>query len=181
MRTCSAKDLDCVHHVSVDGDTCLERCQGTIADVIKLNNPVNVEALQETLQQYEQYKLPHSVNLTYPSSMKGNRVFYLPTSYNTTPDLQFRNKLKFVRISFSTSAFDRIQKVTEKSCVHVTFIILQDRAAKFVDQLSAIGGTMGLLTGFSLISGVEILYFFVKILLELTGRKLSRSKQNVKN
>ena len=31
------------------------------------------------------------------------------------------------------------------------------------DQLSAIGGTMGLLTGFSLISGVEILYFMVKI------------------
>ena len=83
MRTCSPQDLDCVHNVSVDGDTCLERCQGTIADVIKLNNPVNVEALQETLQQYERYKLPHSVNLTYPSSMKGNRVFYLPTSYNT--------------------------------------------------------------------------------------------------
>ena len=40
----------------------------------------------------------------------------------------------------------------------------QDRAAKFVDQLSAIGGTMGLLTGFSLISAVEILYFMVKIL-----------------
>ena len=40
---------------------------------------------------------------------------------------------------------------------------LQDRAAKFVDQLSAIGGTMGLLTGFSLISAVEIIYFMVKI------------------
>ena len=45
----------------------------------------------------------------------------------------------------------------------MTINILQDRAAKFVDQLSAIGGTMGLLTGFSLISGVEILYFVVKI------------------
>ena len=38
-----------------------------------------------------------------------------------------------------------------------------DRAAKFVDMLSAIGGTMGLLTGFSIISGVEILYFAAKI------------------
>ena len=44
---------------------------------------------------------------------------------------------------------------------------LQDRADKFVDQLSAIGGTMGLLTGFSLISGVEILYFLGKILLNM--------------
>ena len=38
-----------------------------------------------------------------------------------------------------------------------------DRAAKFSDVLSAIGGTMGLLTGFSIISGVEIFYFAVKI------------------
>ena len=28
-------------------------------------------------------------------------------------------------------------------------------------MLSAIGGTMGLLTGFSIISGIEIVYFFV--------------------
>ena len=41
-----------------------------------------------------------------------------------------------------------------------------DKAAKFVDMLSAIGGTMGLLTGFSIISGVEILYFAFKIVLQ---------------
>ena len=46
-------------------------------------------------------------------------------------------------------------------------IIKKDRAAKFVDQLSAIGGTMGLLTGFSLISGVEILYFLGRIVLRI--------------
>ena len=59
-----------------------------------------------------------------------------------------RKDLRFVRIYFNTPAFNKITK---------------DRAAKFVDQLSAIGGTMGLLTGFSIISGVEILYFAVKI------------------
>ena len=52
--------------------------------------------------------------------------------------------LKYVRIYYDTPTFDRIKK---------------DRAAKFVDMLSAIGGTMGLLTGFSIISGIEILYF----------------------
>ena len=41
--------------------------------------------------------------------------------------------------------------------------VTKDRAAKFVDQLSAIGGTMGLLTGFSIISGAEIIYFASKI------------------
>ena len=53
-----------------------------------------------------------------------------------------------MRIYFDTPTFDRIEK---------------DKAAKFVDMLSAIGGTMGLLTGFSIISAVEILYFATKI------------------
>ena len=53
-----------------------------------------------------------------------------------------------MKIKFIAPAFDKVTK---------------DRAAKFVDQLSAIGGTMGLLTGFSIISGVEILYFAIKI------------------
>ena len=61
-------------------------------------------------------------------------------------------KLRFVTIYFYATTFDRITK---------------DRAAKFVDQLSAIGGTMGLLTGFSIISGVEIVYFGIKIILKM--------------
>ena len=65
---------------------------------------------------------------------------------------EWKNDLKFVRIYFDTPTFDRITK---------------DRAAKFVDMLSAIGGTMGLLTGFSIISGVEIIYFAVKIIFKL--------------
>ena len=48
--------------------------------------------------------------------------------------------------------------------------VTKDRAAKFVDMLSAIGGTMGLLTGFSIISGVEILYFMIKSVLSV-GKK----------
>ena len=65
-------------------------------------------------------------------------------------DYEWKNNLRFVRIYFSTPTFDRIEK---------------DRAAKFVDMLSAIGGTMGLLTGFSIISGVEIIYFATKIII----------------
>ena len=39
-----------------------------------------------------------------------------------------------------------------------------DNRVKFVDMLSSVGGTMGLLTGFSVISGVEIIYFACKFL-----------------
>ena len=58
-----------------------------------------------------------------------------------------RPNLKYVKIQFNAPVFDKVTK---------------DRAAKFVDQLSAIGGTMGLLTGFSIISGVEIIFFIIR-------------------
>ena len=61
-----------------------------------------------------------------------------------------------MRIYFDTPTFDRITK---------------DRAAKFEDMLSAIGGTMGLLTGFSIISGVEILYFAAKIIYKIAYKR----------
>ena len=71
-------------------------------------------------------------------------------------DFEWKSNLRFVRIFFDTPKFDRITK---------------DRAAKFEDMLSAIGGTMGLLTGFSIISGVEILYFVGKILFSFINKK----------
>ena len=49
--------------------------------------------------------------------------------------------------------------------------VTKDRAAKFVDMLSAIGGTMGLLTGFSIISGVEIFYFLLKFCFSLLRKR----------
>ena len=73
---------------------------------------------------------------------------YIIISKYSLLDYEWKNKLRFVRIFFDTPTFDRIEK---------------DRAAKFVDMFSAIGGTMGLLTGFSIISAVEILYFAANI------------------
>ena len=73
----------------------------------------------------------------------------------------WQNKLRFVRVLFETPTFD---------------IITKDSAAKFVDMLSAIGGTMGLLTGFSIISGVEIIYFCGTIIYHLIADKRNKIK-----
>ena len=54
--------------------------------------------------------------------------------------------------------------------------VTKDRAAKFVDMLSAIGGTMGLLTGFSIISGVEIVYFGIKIIFKIIQDRLNKKQ-----
>ena len=40
-------------------------------------------------------------------------------------------------------------------------------------MLSAIGGTMGLLTGFSIISGVEIIYFALKIMFRFFEKNMN--------
>ena len=56
--------------------------------------------------------------------------------------------LQLVEIYFDTSTFDDIDR---------------DKKIKTEDQLSLIGGTMGLLTGFSIISGVEIIFFLFRL------------------
>ena len=78
-------------------------------------------------------------------------------------EFEWRNKSRFVRIHFNTPKFDRITK---------------DQAAKFADVLSAIGGTMGLLTGFSIISGVEILYFAFRIIVEMFKKRKENLLKN---
>ena len=64
-------------------------------------------------------------------------------------EYDMRQDLKFIKIKFETPLFD---------------IVTKDRAAKFVNMVGEIGGTMGLLTGFSIITAVEIVYFSLKII-----------------
>ena len=73
---------------------------------------------------------------------------------------------KYVRIYFDAATFD---------------IVTKDRAAKFVDILAAIGGTLGLLTGFSIVSAFEIVYFGIKIILEILRKKIAKGKVKVLN
>ena len=57
--------------------------------------------------------------------------------------------LQLVQIYFDTATFDEVER---------------DKKIKTEAQLSLIGGTMGLLTGFSIISGFEIFSFVIKLL-----------------
>ena len=90
-----------------------------------------------------------------------NRIFILifihPILFLLNLEFNFASKLHYVKVSFDTPKFEKITN---------------DRAAKFVDKLSAIGGTMGLLTGFSIISGVEIIYFVGTITLNFVKKKI---------
>ena len=63
-----------------------------------------------------------------------------------------------VHIFFDTASFDEIER---------------DKKIEFEAQLSLIAGTMGLLTEFSIISSVEILYFVVKSLFIMVKVKIN--------
>ena len=70
--------------------------------------------------------------------------------------------LQLVQIYFDTATFDDIER---------------DKKIKIEAQLSLIGGTMGLLTGFSIISGVEILYFGVKSIFNIFQANGQRTRR----
>ena len=69
--------------------------------------------------------------------------------------------IELVQIFFDTATFDNIEK---------------DKKIKFDAQISLIGGTMGLLTGFSIISGVEIVAFVVKLIMSLRVKKATKDE-----
>ena len=57
--------------------------------------------------------------------------------------------LQLVQIYFDTATFDDIER---------------DKKIKTEAQLSLIGGTMGLLSGFSIISGIEIIFYLFRLM-----------------
>ena len=95
----------------------------------------------------------HFMFVSSPSRLTS--LIIICTAFIYLLDYAWKNTLRYVRIYFDTPTFDRVTK---------------DRAAKFVDMMSAIGGTMGLLTGFSIISGVEIIFFAIKIFSNKIGK-----------
>ena len=60
--------------------------------------------------------------------------------------------MQLVKIFFDTATYDEVEK---------------DVKVTLEAQLGLIGGTMGLLTGFSILSGVEIVYYAIKLFLSL--------------
>ena len=142
----------------MDNLECLPPCSGMIlTSFSKMESEDNIEQfMPDLVAAYKNYTKWSK----FPSAIKGfvylSKSFYLINSLLLT-EFEWQNKLRFVKIYFDTPTFDRITK---------------DRAAKFVDVISAIGGTMGLLTGFSIMSGIEILYFATKIIVKIMRNKI---------
>ena len=112
-------------------------CKGLYADVTSVSTDQEHVANKLTVLQdeYNSYKRLYAKNLVFDPS-KDNYTFE-----NTFQPFQV------VRISLTTATFDIIEK---------------DIRVTIEDLLGSIGGTMGLCSGFSILSGVELLYFVTK-------------------
>ena len=108
--------------------------------------------LETLTKDYEAYKEAYVKNkfLKYYSAFdvyRSGRLVYHP--------------LQVVQIYFSTATFDHI---------------VNDVSVTFGDQISAIGGTMGLFTGFWILSGIEIFYFLLKFVFNLVSKQGGKGK-----
>ena len=142
---CTPIGLDCYNSVGIDDSNCMTPCTGLYADVEKeygFSKLPKIPNFGSTFARYESYK----------------RGFHKDVNYRNVPSYKKRKSLlRWIRIYFSTPTYDRI---------------IKDEKANFVTKLSAVGGTMGLFAGFSIISGIEMVYFAGKILISFFVRTI---------
>ena len=80
-------------------------------------------------------------------------------------DLTNPPNLHMVNIHISSPTFDKIEK---------------DSRVTVESVISFVGGTLGLFTGFSILSGIEIIYFLGKFLFRrIDRRRISRWCRNI--
>ena len=152
---CTPKGRDCYARFEEQENSCRVDCEGLYADV-EFENLTNYENVKNSL-------IFESLNNAY-SSYKDSFVksLVLKESGFETESLDY-HPLQAVQIYFSTATYDEIGK---------------DASVTFENQISAIGGTMGLFAGFSILSAVEVFYFILKFLFSLMSRRNVDKKIN---
>ena len=158
VPVCSSLGRTCYQNVSKKDDDCHISCNGLHADIdfnsVEIsNNTKDHLALERLREAYKKYKATYVKNMFIDKdeelSVFGGMTIYKPSQ-------KPYHALQLVQIYFDTATYDEIVK---------------DVSVTLADQLGAIGGTMGLFAGFSFLSAVEVIYYFVKYMLELVKKK----------
>ena len=155
MEKCNPKGRDCIEEKSSFTFNCQTSCEGIYADAVLWPDfDWSFEDMIEPLTyEYNDFKRNNvqyfRFNSTAVSTVFGNltKSTRKPKSYELPGNEMPQSTLQLVEIRFDTATFDDIER---------------DKKIKTEAQLSLIGGTMGLLTGFSIISGIEIVFFLFR-------------------
>ena len=184
-RKCDVEGRYCIEKNYARTFNCNTTCDGVYADIHMIKNqPVKsgltqpkmdleskdkgadkakFEKLIDEYRQFKRsfvqhYKFSPTSNKTKFGQSKTSSCVKIRTPFSGN---EFQSTLQLVEIYFDTATFDKIER---------------DKKIKTEAQLSLIGGTMGLLTGFSIISGIEIIYFLFRLgnLIELNDKEHGR-------
>ena len=159
---CSPADLSCVDNIEPpdDDEECRTSCTGLHAVVWHLNGTKDQEFWQKFREMEEEYKgylNNYAENVEYSSSSKtlSKKILLNSNTYKfylVSASPKKLAPLHLVQFYFVPATYDEIER---------------DRKLTLEAQLGLIGGTMGLFTGFSIFSGVEIIYFAIKFFISL--------------
>ena len=161
IKYCSSNESACLDTVVSTSSGCLISCTGLHADVQHVDQDLLIDTQGDLFRLEEEYNVlrnKFAKNIGFNNSSPNLSI--LPTSkiLNETilSGTQKRIKLNFVEVHFDTATYDEIER---------------DMKMTIEGQLGAIGGTMGLLTGFSILSGIELLYFATRLILAIRIRE----------
>ena len=113
------------------------------------------EKVLQLVEQYKTYKDEYAKNILFNSStpsLSESKILLITNNLVFSAETIRDSPLQLVQIFLDTATYDEIER---------------DVKMTVSGQLGLIGGTMGLLTGFSILSGVEIVYFAVKLIMSL--------------
>merc|ERR1712192_23824 len=182
LTFCGPEKDSCVGNQTLKDKSCLVPCTGLYADIednsLKHTMQANMMAgfhmlTQELIQGVENWKsgyqeriqqmFPRSADeevdivMSFTKSYRKYKREYVkhlsfnPKEENLTSVLE-HVPLEIVYIYFDTATYDEIGR---------------DEKVTMEAQLGVIGGTMGLLTGFSILSGVEIIFYLLRFFMSL--------------
>ena len=132
---------------SIDDDTCSPSCQETKYS-IRIASSMSVNKLMQILKTDGGMTRTKLHNYLF-SNKTGGALLNL-VQFETDPEVVMErrfSKLAVVEVGFGTSDYK---------------LITRDVKATFFDKLSLIGGTLGLYTGFSVVSLIEIVFWLGK-------------------
>ena len=187
---CTPEGRTCIEEASLQNFSCSVNCEGMYADIQKTREegivPVqhektancpaegeeaNRKKIVKLVNEYNAYKRKKLQNFRFNpakvSTQFGNIFQEIPYLLISFPkgEEQPPSTLKLVQIYLDTATFDEIER---------------DEKVKFTAALSLVGGTMGLLTGFSIISGIEVVFFLVKLVSPLLVNFVKQKAEDLK-
>ena len=159
--------------------SCSINCEGMYADFQKTQDewlvPVQHDKLEDEVNRRKISKLVNEYNACKKNKLQ-NFIFN-----PTKPSTNFgKSALTLYQLISFTKGDEQPSSTLKLVQIHLDDGIERDEKVKFTAALSLVGGTMGLLTGFSIMSGIEVVFFLFKLVSRFVVKYLKEKFQKLK-